>query len=83
MVAFYSFGSQRAAQAMGDDYLQHLSDRGAAASAQTRSGRAIVEQLFPGRVYDQMRDILRFSPAGDIETKSGVQPVWRVETDGS
>ena len=36
-----------------------------------------------GRVYDQMRDILRFSSAGDIETKSGVQPVWRVETDGS
>ena len=61
MVAFYSFGSQRAAQAMGDDYLQHLSDRGAAASAQTRSGWAIVEQLFPGRVYDHMSAVPLFA----------------------
>ena len=36
-----------------------------------------------GRIYDQMRDVLQFEPAGDIETKSGLQPVWRVEADGS
>jgi len=36
-----------------------------------------------GRIYDQMRDVLRFSPAGDIETKSGLQPVWRVDVDAS
>lgn len=36
-----------------------------------------------GRIYDQMRDVLHFSPAGDIETKAGPQPVWRVDMDGS
>jgi class 3 adenylate cyclase len=36
-----------------------------------------------GRIYDQMRDVVRFSPAGDIDTTTGQQPVWRVETDGS
>ena len=61
MVAFYSFGSQRAPQAMADDYLQHLSDdRGVAPSAQTRTGWAIVEQLFPGRVYDHMSAVPLF-----------------------
>lgn len=36
-----------------------------------------------GRIYDQTRDIQRYVAAGTIETSTGAQPVWRVETAGS
>lgn len=56
MVAFHSFGSQRAPVAMREAYLRTGPDDPAAvlaaAAARTRSGWAIAEQLFPGRVYD-------------------------------
>ena len=53
MVAYHSFGSQRAPEAMRAVYpAPHSDDRLAAAAARTRSGWAIVDQLFPGRLYD-------------------------------
>lgn len=53
MVAYHSFGSQRAPVAMREAYLgPRPDDPVAAAAARTRSGWAIAEQLFPGRVYD-------------------------------
>lgn len=53
MVAFHSFGSQRAPVAMREAYPRpEPDDPVAAAAARTRSGWAIAEQLFPGRVYD-------------------------------
>ncbi|MGB3438652.1 MAG: hypothetical protein WBA97_07840 [Actinophytocola sp.] len=53
MVAYRSFGSQRASVAMRETYLgPRPDDPLAAAAARTRSGWAIAEQLFPGRVYD-------------------------------
>ena len=53
MVAYHSFGSQRASVAMREAYPRpHPDDPIAAAAARTRSGWAIAEQLFPGRVYD-------------------------------
>lgn len=53
MVAYHSFGSQRAPVAMREAYQgPRPDDPIAAAAARTRSGWAIVEQLFPGRVYD-------------------------------
>ncbi|HEY5784593.1 MAG TPA: hypothetical protein VIT65_07445 [Microlunatus sp.] len=53
MVAYGSFGSQRAPAAMREAYLgPDPDDTVAAAAAATRSGWATVEQLFPGRVYD-------------------------------
>ena len=53
MVAFHSFGSQRAVVAMREAYLGPRPDDPIAAAAErTRSGWAIAEQLFPGRVYD-------------------------------
>ncbi|MBB4908724.1 hypothetical protein [Actinophytocola algeriensis] len=53
MVAYHSFGSQRAPVAMREAYLgPGPDDPVAAAAARTRSGWAIAEQLFPGRVYD-------------------------------
>jgi hypothetical protein len=53
MVAYLSFGSQRAPVAMREAYLgPRPDDPVAAAAARARSGWAIAEQLFPGRVYD-------------------------------
>src|SRR5213593_920254 len=53
MVALHSFGSQPAPVAMREAYLApRPEDPLAAAAARTRAGRAIAEQLFPGRVYD-------------------------------
>jgi hypothetical protein len=53
MVAYHSFGSQRAPEAMREAYLgPRPEDPLAAAAARTRAGWALVEQLFPGRVYD-------------------------------
>ena len=53
MVAYHSFGSQLAPVAMREAYLgPRPEDPLAAAAARTRSGWAIVDQLFPGRVYD-------------------------------
>lgn len=53
MVAYHSFGSRRAPEAMLDAYRgPRPDDPLAAAAARTRSGWAVVEQLFPGRVYD-------------------------------
>ena len=54
MAAFLSFGSQRATLAMQEAYLPRPADPIAASAAQTRSGWAVVDQLFPGRVYDHM-----------------------------
>ncbi|MFC6093400.1 hypothetical protein [Saccharothrix lopnurensis] len=55
MVAYLSFGSQRAPVAMREAYLRPGPDDPiAAAAARTRSGWAVVDQLFPGRVYDHM-----------------------------
>ena len=53
MAAYHSFGSRRAPVAMREAYLgPRPEDPLAAAAARTRSGWAIVEQLYPGRVYD-------------------------------
>jgi hypothetical protein len=53
MSAYHSFGSQRAPEAMIEAYRgPRPDDPLAAAAARTRSGWAIAEQLFPGRVYD-------------------------------
>ena len=53
MVAYHSFGSRRAPVAMREVYPRpRPDDPVAAAAARTRSGWAIAEQLFPGRVYD-------------------------------
>ena len=52
MVAYRSFGSQRAPLAMREAYLPRPDDPIAASAARTRSGWAVAEQLFPGRVYD-------------------------------
>ena len=53
MVTYRSFGSQRAPAAMREVYLgPGPDDPVAAAAAATRSGWAMVERLFPGRVYD-------------------------------
>ncbi len=35
------------------------------------------------RICDQMRDVLQFSPVGEITTRKGSQQVWRVETETS
>lgn len=58
MVADHSFGSRRATVAMREAYLPRPDDPIAAAAARTRSGWAIVEQLFPGRVYDLLYQFL-------------------------
>lgn len=53
MVAYHSFGSQLAPAAMREAYLgPRPDDHLAAAAARTRSGWAIADRLFPGRVYD-------------------------------
>jgi hypothetical protein len=55
MVAYHSFGSQRAPVAMREVYLGPRPEEPiAAAAARTRSGWDIVERLFPGRVYDHL-----------------------------
>ncbi|GAA3463478.1 hypothetical protein ACFFSW_00400 [Saccharothrix longispora] len=53
MVAYRSFGSQRAPVAMREAYLRpRPDDPVAAAKARTRSGWAVAGQPFPRRVYD-------------------------------
>ncbi|OLF09710.1 hypothetical protein BLA60_18140 [Actinophytocola xinjiangensis] len=56
MVAYHSFGSRRATEAMREVYPRPRpddpADAAAASAARTRSGWAIAERLFPGRVYD-------------------------------
>ena len=87
VVAYGSFGSQRAPVAMREAYLASIADGGrtARATAAVRTGWAWAEQLFPGRVYDHGPSIPLAERYGE---SSGVwlgvfgdTVVWMVRSD--
>ena len=63
--------------------LRHVGRRGQSRQPGAERRRAVRASSSPAGSTTRCGTCCGFSPAGDIETKSGVQPVWRVETDGS